>query len=162
MMRKLCTFWLALTAAIFLITACQTAQKTESTESPAPQPQAASPKETPKETPKDAQQNTQTVKGINGWEGEIIGKPAKGSKFTKLKIGMTMKQVTNLIGQPSDQGAYITGKAWIPFYHGSDVYRHELVYKKQGRLIFASDPSGDYNSGNLITIIHNAKESGYR
>ena len=162
MMRKLCTFWLVLTAAIFLITACQTAQKTESTESPAPQPQAASPKEMPKETPKDAQQNTQTVKGINGWEGEVIGKPAKGSKFTKLKIGMTMKQVTNLIGQPSDQGAYITGKAWIPFYHGSDVYRHELVYKKQGRLIFASDPSGDYNSGNLITIIHNAKESGYR
>lgn len=161
-MRKLCTFWLALTAAIFLITACQTAQKTESTESTAPQPQAASSKETPKETPKDAQQNTQTVKGINGWEGEVIGKPAKGSKFTKLKIGMTMKQVTNLIGQPSDQGAYITGKAWIPFYHGSDVYRHELVYKKQGRLIFASDPSGDYNSGNLITIIHNAKESGYR
>jgi len=162
MMRKLCTFWLVLTAAIFLITACQTAQKTESTESPAPQTKAESPKETQKATSKDTQQNTQTVKGINGWEGEIIGKPAKGSKFTKLKIGMTMKQVTNLIGQPSDQGAYITGKAWIPFYHGSDVYRHELVYKKQGRLIFASDPSGDYNSGNLITIIHNAKESGYR
>lgn len=161
-MRKLCTFWLVLTAAIFLITACQTAQKTESTESPAPQTKAESPKETQKATSKDTQQNTQTVKGINGWEGEIIGKPAKGSKFTKLKIGMTMKQVTNLIGQPSDQGAYITGKAWIPFYHGSDVYRHELVYKKQGRLIFASDPSGDYNSGNLITIIHNAKESGYR
>lgn len=162
MMKNKFAFLIVAFAAIFLLTACRTAQKTESTESPAPQTKAESPKETQKATSKDTQQNTQTVKGINGWEGEIIGKPAKGSKFTKLKIGMTMKQVTKLVGQPSDQGAYVTGKAWIPYYHGSDVYRHELVYKKQGRLIFASDPSGDYSSGNLITIIHNAKESGYR
>lgn len=162
MMKKTCTFLFTTIVAAFLLTACQTAQKTGSTERPAPQPKAESPQETQKAATSDTQQNTKTVKGINGWEGEIIGKPAKGSKFTKLKIGMTMKQVTKLIGQPTDQGAYVTGKAWIPYYHGSDEYRHELVYKKQGRLIFASDPSGDYNSGNLITIIHNAKESGYR
>jgi len=161
-MKKICLFLFTAIVTVFLLNACQTAQKTGSAESSAPTTQAESPKETQKAAPTETQPNTQTVKGINGWEGEIIGKPAKGSKFTKLKIGMTMKQVTKLIGQPSDQGAYVTGKAWIPYYHGSDVYRHELVYKKQGRLIFASDPSGDYNSGNLITIIHNAKEAGYR
>lgn len=73
-------------------------------------------------------QGTQ-VKGINDWQGEISGVPAAGSKFTKLKIGMAQKQVTDLIGEPTDQGAYITGKAFIPFYFGSDKSRWEMVYK---------------------------------
>ncbi|PAM55933.1 hypothetical protein CEJ58_20000, partial [Acinetobacter baumannii] len=29
------------------------------------------------------------VTGINGYEGEITGKPAPNSKFTRLKIGMS-------------------------------------------------------------------------
>jgi len=103
-----------------------------------------------------------TVKGIDGWEGEISGIPAASSKFTKLQIGMPMKQVTDLIGQPTDQGAYITGKAFIPFYFGPDQHRYETVYKGQGRLIFAGGSIGDFSSGHLIWIIHNANESGYR
>ena len=142
----------------FLLTACQTTQKAGSTSSsPAPAAKA--------ETPAAKAETTadkQTVKGINDWEGEIIGKPAPGSRFTKLKIGMGMRQVTDLIGQPSDQGAYVTGKASIPFYYGSDRYRHELVYKGQGRLIFSGGGVGNYSSGNLTSIIHNSKEEGYR
>jgi hypothetical protein len=136
--------------AIVLLAGCQTAQKSGSTATTAPSTKVESPTD------------NKVVKGIDGWEGEISGKPAPGSKFTKLKIGMGMKQVTDLIGQPSDQGAYVTGKAWIPFYFGSDRYRHELVYKGQGRLIFAGGSMGDYSSGHLISIIHNAQESGYR
>ena len=103
-----------------------------------------------------------TVKGINGYEGEITGNPAPRSKFTRLKIGMSAKQVTDLIGQPTDQGAYVTGKAWIPFYFGGDRHRYEMVYKGQGRLIFAGGGLGDLTGANLIWIIHNANESGYR
>ncbi|MCX5837720.1 MAG: hypothetical protein NTW71_04275 [Deltaproteobacteria bacterium] len=136
--------------ATLLLAGCQTAQKSGSTANAAPPAKVESPKD------------TQTVKGIDGWEGEISGKPAPGSKFTKLKIGMGMKQVTDLIGQPNDQGTYVTGKAWIPFYYGSDRYRHELVYKSQGRLIFSGGSAGNYSSGNLTSIIHNAQESGYR
>ncbi len=102
------------------------------------------------------------VKGINDTEGEITGKPAPGSKFTQLKIGMGMKQVTDLAGPPTDQGAYITGKAFIPFYFGGDRHRFEMAYKGQGRLIFAGGGIGDYTGGNLIWIIHSASESGYR
>lgn len=102
------------------------------------------------------------VKGIKDWEGEITGKPGPKSKFTKLQIGMSMKQVTDLVGQPTDQGAYITGKAWLPFYFGSDRHRFEMVYKGQGRLIFAGGSLGDMSGGNLIWIIHNGSESGYR
>ena len=103
-----------------------------------------------------------TVKGLGDWEGEITGIPAPGCKFTTLQIGMPMKQVTDLIGQPSDQGVYITGKAWIPFYFGSDKHRFELVYKSCGRLIFAGGGMGDFSSGHLIWIIHSANEGAYR
>jgi hypothetical protein len=104
----------------------------------------------------------QKVKGLKDWEGEITGKPAPGSKFTKLQIGMSMKQATDIVGQPTDHGAYMTGKAWIPFYFGSDRHRYEMTFKGQGRLIFAGGSMGDFTGGNLIWIIHSANESGYR
>lgn len=103
----------------------------------------------------------QQVKGIGGWEGEITGKAAPNSKFTRLQIGMSRQQVLDIVGQPTDQGAYVTGKAWIPFYFGADRYRHELAYKGQGRLIFAGSGGFDSNA-HLIWIIHNANDTGYR
>ncbi len=103
----------------------------------------------------------QKVKGLNDWEGEITGKPAPGGKFSQIKIGMPMKQVMDIVGTPTDQGAYVTGKAFIPFFFGSDRYRYELVYKGQGRLVFAGS-SGFDSSASLIWIIHSAAEQGYR
>ncbi len=103
----------------------------------------------------------QKVKGLGDWEGEITGKPAS-AKFGQLKIGMSHSQVTALLGQPSDQGSYITGKAFIPFYFGSDKYRYEAVYKGQGRLIFASSATYSFGEMHLIWIIHSASESGTR
>lgn len=102
------------------------------------------------------------VQGMNDTEGEITGKPVANSKFAPLKIGMGMKQVTDLTGPPTDQGAYITGKAFIPFYFGGDRNRYELVYKGQGRLIFAGGGLGNLGGGTLIWIIHSANEGGYR
>ena len=105
----------------------------------------------------------QKVKGIDDWEGEITGKPAPGSKFTQLKIGMSAAQVLSMLGQPSDQGAHPTGKAWIPFYFGSDRYRYEVVYKGQGRLLFASGAGFGWDANtHLIWIIHSAAEQGFR
>ncbi|WP_029561327.1 hypothetical protein [Xanthomonas oryzae] len=102
----------------------------------------------------------ETLKEITDDEGEITGKPAPGSKFTQLKIGMPMKQVTDLIGQPNDQGSYVTGKAFIPFFFVGDRYRYEMPYKGQGRLVFAGKSMD--TGGNLIWIIHNKNDSGYR
>ncbi len=104
----------------------------------------------------------QPVKGIDGYEGEIAGNPVPGTKFTQLRIGMGMKQVTDIAGAPTDQGAYITGKAFIPFFFGGDRYRHELHYKGFGRLVFAGGSMGDLTAGKLIWIIHSANETGYR
>lgn len=149
----------ALMASAALLAGCQTVKSvTGSSSSPAPAP-AAAPAPAPAPA---APSDTVHVKGIGDWEGDITGKPAASSRFTKLTIGMGMRQVTDITGQPTDQGAYITGKAWIPFYFGSDRYRHELVYKGQGRLIFAGGSAGDWSNGHLIWIIHNAAEPGYR
>lgn len=102
-----------------------------------------------------------TVTGLNEWQGEITGIPAANSRFTQLRIGMPQQQVVDLVGQPTDQGAYITGKAFIPFYYGSDKSRWEMVYKGQGRLIFSNQAG--FGSGYYLTwIIHNANEGGYR
>jgi hypothetical protein len=102
-----------------------------------------------------------TVKGLNDFEGEITGIAAPGSPFSQLKIGMGIRQVTDIAGPPTDQAAYITGKAFIPFYFGSDRNRFELIYRGQGRLIFAGGSVGNYGGGNLIWIINSASEPGY-
>ena len=132
--------------SVCLLWGCQSAPKSESSAS----------------TQASASTGAPAAKSADSKEGEIVGTPAKNSKFTRLKIGMGMKQVTDLIGQPTDQGAYVTGKAFIPFYFGSDRYRHELVYKSQGRLVFAGGSVGNPSAGRLIRIVHNANESGYR
>jgi len=158
----------ALMASAALLGGCETVKSVTgsgSSAAPAPAPAAApAPAPAPAPAAKAAAPagDTVHVKGINDWEGDITGKPAANSKFTKLTIGMGMRQATDIAGQPTDQGAYVTGKAWIPFYFGSDRYRHELVFKGQGRLIFAGGSAGDYSSGHLIWIIHNAAEAGYR
>ena len=69
-------------------------------------------------------------------EGEIVGTPAPNSKFAKLKLGMSKKQVTDLIGFPLDQNTRISGKAFIPFYYGEDRTETMFYYKSEGSLLF--------------------------
>jgi hypothetical protein len=76
---------------------------------------------------------------------------------------MSAAQVQAMLGAPTDQGAHPTGKAWIPFYFGSDRYRYEAVYKGQGRLLFASSAGFGWDANtHLIWIIHSANELGQR
>jgi hypothetical protein len=116
------------------------------------------------------------VAGRGGWRGEILGKPAPGSPFTRLEIGMSVAEVTRIVGTPSAQGAYLTGQAFNPFsFGGAGKSRYELVYKGNGRLIFdspsawdfgasssSSFASGAYGVGYLVWIIHNSREPGTR
>ncbi len=66
--------------------------------------------------------------------GEIIGTPAKGSKFAKLKIGMKLAEVVSLIGAPNHQSTRVTGKTHIPFYFGPDRWVFDYYYKGEGML----------------------------
>ena len=61
-------------------------------------------------------------------EGEIVGTPAPDSKFSKLKIGLTPKQVAALIGPPTDEfehPAFAPG-GWVT----------KFSYKGEGLLTF--------------------------
>lgn len=71
-------------------------------------------------------------------EGAIVGKPAAGSKFAKLKIGMTLPQVEKLIGPPTKQWQHPTGKNAIPFYFGPDRWVIQYSYKGEGILTLNS------------------------
>jgi hypothetical protein len=87
---------------------------------------------------------------------------------------MSVAEVARILGAPTDQGAYLTGQAFNPFHFGTGKSRYEMVYKNQGRLIFDSPSpysfntsmggvaNGAFGTGNLIWIIHNSKEPGYR
>ena len=90
--------------------------------------------------------------------GEIIGVPAVGSKFSKLKIGMSQAQVASIVGHPTDQKSYSTGKAWIPFAgaFSGDTYRLEAYYKNEGRLVYAK------NGAKLYRIDVDTKEDGFQ
>ena len=103
------------------------------------------------------------VKSRDGsFDGEMYGKPARGSSFSKLEFGMGQREVADLIGGPKDQKVYSTGKTFIPFYFGGDTHRIEYFYKDEGRLIFAGG-TGMFSGGvqRLIKIVVDPTEDGY-
>jgi hypothetical protein len=100
------------------------------------------------------------VTGIDDWQGDIVGTPARDSVFKNVQIGMSQRAVVARIGDATDQNAYPTGKAWVFMYFGHDAYRHELIYRGFGRLVFASRSATEMADGHLIMIIHDAADSG--
>jgi len=73
---------------------------------------------------------------------------------------MSMKQVFDTIGQPTDTRSYTTGKAFIPFYFGSDVARSEALYKGEGRIVFTGVGIGG-TGFRVYTITYDPTEDGY-
>ncbi|WP_180082676.1 hypothetical protein [Acinetobacter sp. YH12201] len=110
------------------------------------------------QTPSSASGNTVKVASIDGsYTGEIRG-DYKNSKFANLKIGMSKRQVEDMVGMPSDQKNYQTGKAWIPVagMFSQDQYRLETYYKNAGRLVYAK------NGTKLYRIEVDKTEDGYQ
>ena len=58
-------------------------------------------------------------------QGEIVGRPAAGSKFAKLKLGMTLTQVEQLIGPAARRHPF--NKHAIPHKGARYSYRREGV-----------------------------------
>ena len=98
--------------------------------------------------------NTQVVKSIDGtYTGEIVGKPAPGSRFAKLKIGMSMQDVHALIKAPDDMTRHETGKRWIPFYFGNDSQRVLTYYAGEGCLSYTGGNVFGAGGGQLVRIV---------
>ncbi|MGN6525118.1 MAG: hypothetical protein ACTHL8_01905 [Burkholderiaceae bacterium] len=93
------------------------------------------------------------VKSRDGsFDGEMIGTPAPGSKFAKVKIGMEFNEVSALIGGPSSLDSHETGKRWIPFYFGNDARRMEAIYNGEGCLTFTAGNVWGGGGNELIRI----------
>ena len=93
------------------------------------------------------------VKSRDGrFGGEIVGTPAPNSKFARLQIGMTMGEVTSLIGAPDDMVRHETGKRWIPFYYGNDAQRLQVLYRGEGCLTYTGGNVFGGGGNELIRI----------
>jgi hypothetical protein len=120
--------WMVFLVSLTFVIGCASQQKATKSDSPAQSstPTATSP----------AKSGTTTDQKVVTPEGETVGTPAPNSKFAKLKLGMSKKQVTDLIGFPSDQNVRPSGKAFIPFYYGEDRTETLFYYKAEGSLLF--------------------------
>lgn len=90
--------------------------------------------------------------------------PVASSKkvdFSLIKEGMSSQEVDELIGQPTNQTTYMTGKQFQPFNFGArDVQRTKYLYKGVGHIVFSlkSAYNGVYR---VIEIVPDPNESGY-
>jgi hypothetical protein len=66
----------------------------------------------------------------------IVGNPPPDHPFGKLKIGMKYEEVIAIVGKPTNQQSWCTGKQHIPFYFGEDKGRAESYFKGMGKLDF--------------------------
>ncbi len=82
-----------------------------------------------------------TSTGCSGREGAAprapkVAPPASSS-LSKVTPGMTEVDVRKVLGEPTRSRSYATGKAWIPWYFGSDTRRTSWTYAGQGVVVFS-------------------------
>ena len=151
-------FFPILISSLVALSGCVTTQE--------PQSEAVPPAETKKTEAKDskakdskkaeAADNSQPTE-IEVKGGKVVGSPASNSKFKNLRLGMSRYVIEKRIGQPDDMQHHVTGKAYNPFYFGTDRVRYTAYYKGSGVLVFSGQ-----DGAKLVEIHHNAKESGDR
>jgi hypothetical protein len=97
--------------------------------------------------------NPCSVKSKDGtFDGEVYGTIPAGSKWARLQIGMHQSEVERILGVTSNIRAYVTAKAWIPFYFGGDSHRYEAVYAGQGSVAYTG---GSWGGGQGILMMIN-------
>lgn len=84
------------------------------------------------------------------------------SPLAKIKIGMTAQEVSNILGMPTNQVSYASGKAWIPYYYGDDARRTEWSYKGLGRVVFTGGNVFGGGGGHVERVDYDPNETGIR
>ena len=135
-MRKQ-SVWLVAGSLVFFLSACAT-QQSSSTSSTSTEAQTAS-----------------APAPVN----EGVPAPAN-SKLAKVTLGMNKQQVSEILGQPTDQNSYASGKAFIPFYFGNDARRSSWFYKGIGRVVFADGNAFGGGTSEVVRVDYDPSESG--
>jgi len=89
-----------------------------------------------------------------------VAAPAS-SPLSKVQLGMTKRQVKEILGAPTDENSYSTGKMWIPWYFGNDARRVSYFYKGVGAVVFADgNVFGGGGAGEVVRVDYNPEETG--
>jgi len=102
---------------------------------------------------------TQTAKSSDSTVATASPAPP-GSPLSKIHLGMTKKQVSDILGHPTDENSYSTGKAWIPFYFGNDARRTSWYYKGLGAVVFADGNVFGGGAPEVVRVDYNPNETG--
>lgn len=101
--------------------------------------------------------NPCTIKSRDGsFTGEVYGTIPANSKWARLQIGMQQSEVERILGVTQNIRAYVTAKAFIPFYYGTDSHRYEAVYAGQGSVAYTGGGMGG-GQGVLMMINYDPK-----
>ena len=82
------------------------------------------------------------------------------SPLAEVKVGMTGTQVQEILGAPTNQKTYESGKRWIPFYYGADAVRTEWSYKGLGRVVFTGGNVFGHGGGQVQRVDYDPSETG--
>lgn len=85
--------------------------------------------------------------------------PPAGSPLAKIQVGMGEQEVRGILGPPTSENEYVTGKAFIPWYYGPDRSRRAYFYKGMGRVVF-SGGSGFNRTGKVSHVEYDPGEPG--
>ena len=91
---------------------------------------------------------------------KVAAAPPAKSKLAKVQLGMSPREVEAILGPPTDENAYVTGKAFIPWYFGRDRWRRAYFYKGVGRVVFAGS-GGWSQSAHVDRVEYDPHESGH-
>ena len=86
--------------------------------------------------------------------------PPANSPFAKIQPGMSEQEVAKIVGFPDDSHAYITGKAFIPWYFGPDQSRFVGYYKGKGRIVFSGGNQWGAGRGKVVRVEYDPTEDG--
>lgn len=79
----------------------------------------------------------------------IKGNPPSDQPFGRIRLGMKFAEAVDILGKPTSERSYCTGKHRIPFYYGRDRAYTEYYYKGQGKVYF-------YTEFSSISAFHGA------
>ncbi len=116
---------------------------------------AAAPRQQAKATPKPAPKKAEPAPP----EEPAARPPVPGTPLARVEMGMSEGQVRNILGEPTSQNSYMTGKAWIPYYYGSDTSRMDYKYKGVGVVVFGRNRYSGQTR--VIRVDYDPAEDGF-
>jgi hypothetical protein len=82
------------------------------------------------------------------------------SPMARIHEGMSENEVMHILGPPDDSNAYVTGKAFIPYYYGPDATRFAGYWRGKGRVIFMGGNAWGAGRGKVQRVEYDPSEDG--